>query len=357
MNKKIYISLATGVILSAIGLSLAFRNVPLDELFGYFSRINYFYIIPTILIMLLAFVVRTVRWQIILGTTHRLSFSSVYHPLMIGFMLNLILPGRVGELARPAILKKKEGVPFVSGLATVAAERLFDLLMLLIMLVYTLSVVEIDPSLSIPFGEYRLNKETLETIAEGMVKMGILLLSGIILVIIEKTRVIIIKIIHLLPLLLSFSASLKKKTRKQLCPLLEKTVHNIAASLAVIKDVKRLVLCLILSVVVWFLAALTYYVMMLGCPGINLGFFEIFAVLIIICFFIALPSVPGFWGLWEAGGVFALTLFGVPASIGASYTLANHVIQVVPLIIIGFVSAIITGINIMKIETNPSSDS
>jgi len=36
---------------------------------------------------------------------------------MIGFMINCILPGRVGEVARPIILKKKENVPFSTGLA------------------------------------------------------------------------------------------------------------------------------------------------------------------------------------------------------------------------------------------------
>jgi hypothetical protein len=87
-----------------------------------------------------------------------------------------------------------------------------------------------------------------------------------------------------------------------------------------------------------------------GCPGIELSFTEITAHMIIICFFIALPSVPGFWGIWEAGGVFALVLFGVSSKDAAGYTLANHAIQMFPVIIVGLVSAMVTSVNILQVS-------
>jgi uncharacterized membrane protein YbhN (UPF0104 family) len=71
--------------------------------------------------------------------------------------------------------------------------------------------------------------------------------------------------------------------------------------------------------------------------------------MIIICFFIALPSVPGFWGIWEAGGVFALSLFNVSAKEAAGFTLASHAIQIFPVIIIGVMSAMLTGVNALQI--------
>jgi len=71
--------------------------------------------------------------------------------------------------------------------------------------------------------------------------------------------------------------------------------------------------------------------------------------MIIICFFIALPSVPGFWGIWEAGGIFALSLFGVSAKEAAGFTLANHAIQMFPVIIIGVISAMLSGVDTLQI--------
>ena len=72
--------------------------------------------------------------------------------------------------------------------------------------------------------------------------------------------------------------------------------------------------------------------------------------MVIICIFISLPSVPGWWGLWEAGGVFALSLFGISAKDAAGFTLANHAIQVIPVILIGFASAMILSVNIRRLS-------
>ena len=127
MQKKISITFAIGLIISIATLYLAFRNVPFVELVNYLLSINYFWIFPTAVLIIISFVLRAIRWQFILGSYQRVSFRHAFHPLMIGFMINCVLPGRVGEVARPVILKKKENVPFTTGLATVAAERVFDI--------------------------------------------------------------------------------------------------------------------------------------------------------------------------------------------------------------------------------------
>jgi len=106
MKKNIIISLALGAILSTLTLYFAFRNVPFVDLMSYLTSINYFWIIPAILFSLFTFVLRVIRWQIILASVRKIDFWRAFHPLMIGFMINCILPGRVGEVARPLILKK-----------------------------------------------------------------------------------------------------------------------------------------------------------------------------------------------------------------------------------------------------------
>jgi hypothetical protein len=99
---------------------------------------------------------------------------------------------------------------------------------------------------------------------------------------------------------------------------------------------------------VWGVAGISYYVMSFGCPGIELSFFEMYTTMVILCLFVSLPSAPGFWGLWEAGGIFGLLIFGVSAKEAAGFTLANHVFQMVPVIIAGLISSIITGVNIVQ---------
>jgi uncharacterized membrane protein YbhN (UPF0104 family) len=109
-------------------------------------------------------------------------------------------------------------------------------------------------------------------------------------------------------------------------------------------------MCTGLSALIWGLQACSYYLFSLGSPGINLTYTEITTVMVIICIFISLPSVPGWWGLWEAGGVFALSLFGISAKDALGFTLANHAIQVIPVILIGFISAMILSVNIRRMS-------
>lgn len=129
-SKKLTLSLLAGTVISAAALYFALRNVPLNRLGDYFSAINYLWAVPSVVMVVLCFLLRALRWQVILGSNRKIGFWRAYHPMMIGFLINCVLPGRVGEVARPIILQRKEAVPFSTGLATVAAERVFDIGML-----------------------------------------------------------------------------------------------------------------------------------------------------------------------------------------------------------------------------------
>ncbi|MBW1699104.1 MAG: flippase-like domain-containing protein [Deltaproteobacteria bacterium] len=350
MKRNITISLLLGIIVSAVALYLAFRNVPISELIRYLVSINYFLAIPSIAVALLSFVLRVFRWQLILASSQRVSFWRAFHPLMIGFMVNCILPGRLGEVARPVILRKLEDFPVSTGLATVAAERVFDISLLIALFTVVLATVKINPELNIAFGGYQLNRHTLELISSGMLKLCVVLIAAIFLFTIERTKAVMDALIIKIPSLFFFATpSTKAKVHKTISEPVIRIVDNFARGLSLVKHPKKIVACIGLSLLVWYLVALSIYIMALGCPGIDLSFLEITAVMIIICFFIALPSVPGFWGIWEAGGVFALSLFGVATKDAAGFTLANHAIQVIPVILIGFVSAVITGINVWRV--------
>ncbi len=351
MKNHIIISLAAGIALSAAALYFAFRNVPLVDLINYLGSINYLWTLPAVFLVLVSFFIRALRWQYILASSHKIGIWQAFHPMMIGFMINCILPGRLGEFARPAILQKKEKVPFATGIATVAAERVFDVIALVAFAVITFAAIKINPEVEIVFGDFRLNRATLETLVSRIILLGILLIAGIIIVSIPRTRRAIQRVIRALPALVFFGTdTTKTKIRAKVCEPLVRFVDNIALGFTLISYPKKIIICVIYSLLVWITAAFSYYVFSLGSPGVSLSFIEMFAVMVIICLFIALPSVPGFWGLWEAGGVFAMTLFGVSANAAAGFTLANHAAQVFPVIIVGLVSAVITSVNIWQVS-------
>ena len=353
MNNKLTLSFIAGIVISAAALYLAFRNVPFTELIGYFATINYIWVLPSIIIVVLCFFIRALRWRIILESSRKISLIRAYHPMIIGFMMNCVLPGRVGELARPVILKKKENIPFATGLATVAAERVFDICFLVLFLVLTFSVVKIDPDLKMVIGTYEFSRETLEGVFSGMVKLGILMIAGIALISINKIQQLVNRLIMKIPDLFFFAGRRFRATLSdKFCRPLTGFVENIARGFYLIRYPKKLLVCFILSFLVWGLHALSYYIFSIGSPGISLTFMEMSAHMVILMFIIALPSVPGFWGLWEAGGIFALSLFGIATKDAAGFTLVNHAIQMFPIIIMGFVSAMIISVNILQLSRN-----
>jgi len=351
MTKKMAASFIGGLIISAVALYFAFKNVPLADLVNYLVSINYFWILPAVAIVFLSFLLRAWRWRIILESESKISVWRAYNPMMIGFMINCVLPGRLGEVARPVILQKEEKIPFTTGLATVVAERIFDICILLLLFMLTVGMLQINPDQNVIFGSYNLNLETLQTVFNGLLKLGALLIIGVVLFSIGKIREVIYRVVIHTPEFLFFTGEdFKSSVRRKICGPVINILKNIARGFALIRSPKKILYCAVLSVLIWGLGAFSYYLISLGSPGVNLTYLEMTTVMVIVCFFISLPSIPGWWGLWEAGGIFALSLFGVTAKEAAGFTLANHAIQVFPVIIAGIASAMLLSVNIRQMS-------
>ena len=351
MKKTASLSLFIGLAVSIAALYLAFRNVPFSDLMAYLKSINYLWVIPTILLALAGFMLRVYRWQLILGSSQPVGFWQAFHPLMIGFMLNCILPGRVGEVARPVILQQKEQVPFSTGLATVAAERTFDAMILLLLFSWMLTVVQIDPVMEIHFGGYILNKTLLISAAKGITRLSLLLLAGIVMVALETSRNWINHLFLKIPKLFFFtSQAFQELVYHRFSLVLVRFTLSFSKGFLLLKEPWKMAGCFGLSLLIWGLNVLSYYTMTLGAPGVELSFAELSVVMVIVCLFISIPSAPGFWGIWEAGGVFSLALFGVSAKDAAGFTLANHAVQMFPVIVVGIGSAIVTGVNVWQVS-------
>ncbi|MFA5905087.1 MAG: lysylphosphatidylglycerol synthase transmembrane domain-containing protein, partial [Desulfobacula sp.] len=312
MNKKTIFSLLAGIIFSAATLYLSLRNVPMTDLFAYLAVIDYRWVLLSGAVAVPCFVLRAFRWRIILEDKKKLGFRSVFHPLMIGFMINSILPGRIGEVARPYILSKKENLPFTTTLATVAMERLMDMGFLILLSAIVLSTLDITPDFSISFGTYQLSPEILSSAGKGLFRLCLILIGGILFIMLPLTRSLIQKLILFTPEIIPFISTVSKnRIKAKFMQTLVNWIDLFAAGFSLLKNPLKIAQCLGNTVLIWGGTALSFYVMAKGCPGVELSYPESVALMVIICLFIALPSAPGYWGLWEAGGVFGLSLFGI----------------------------------------------
>lgn len=131
---KITLPLALGIILVWYSLS----KISFQELLKYFKDANYFYIGLGLLFGLLSHLSRAYRWKFMIepmGYTLRMSNSIM--AVMAAYLINYTIP-RAGEIARGTILTNYEGVPFENGFGTIVAERIADMLMMVIIIVITL---------------------------------------------------------------------------------------------------------------------------------------------------------------------------------------------------------------------------
>ena len=343
-------SLLVGGIISTAALYLAFRNVPFNLLWRYLGQIDYRYLLLTLVTLGLFLFAKVVRWQIILGVSHRVGFSQAFHPMMIGSMLNCILPGRIGELARPVILQRQSQVPFATGLATVVTERLMDSLTLLILAAWVLSGIDITTGKPVTFAGQQLDGATVLAASRTTLYMVLALISAVFTISLAPVRRQAAAFLQWLPHAIPALTPARRQwlTNRISQPLVSGLDH-LSAGLALVRRPLRCFMCIGLSAAIWLMAVITFYILSLGFPGIDLRLTQMAVVLVLICFCIALPSVPGWWGLWEAGGVFALSLFGVAPGPAAGFTLINHAAQIFPVILIGLVSMLISGVRLRGI--------
>jgi uncharacterized protein (TIRG00374 family) len=344
MTKKTSISLLVGTAFSCSGLYLAFRNVPFGSLWEYAQQVNYWWTLPAAGSLALAYFIRSLRWQWLLIPSGRPLLSSAYHSLIISMMINCLLPGRVGELARPVVLQKLEGLPLASSFAALGVERLLDLVALLILLLPTLMLMAPDADTVVTFGRHQLSRRLL-------VDLGYFsLLTAILLVLLayafgrDRLRQRFAAWIHRLPEvanLIGFKklAGVLQSFEGHVQNFIERGARGVKA----ICHWKGFLVGMLTSLIFWGFSALSFLFLSIGSPHLDLSFINICGVMVIICFFIALPSVPGFWGLWEAAGVFALSLIGVADDVAAGFSLFSHAFNLIPVIAAGWLSCLALG--------------
>jgi uncharacterized protein (TIRG00374 family) len=225
-----------------------------------------------------------------------------------------------------------------------------DMGFLILLSAAVLSTLNIAPDYTIAFGDYQLSPENLSSIGKGLLRLCVIVMGGILLILIPMTRALIQRLILFSPEIIPFAPkAFKRHLKEKFMQTLVNIIDLFAAGFSLLKNPGKIFQCAILTLLIWAGTALTYYIMAKGCPGVEISYFQSVALMVIICLFIALPSAPGYWGLWEAGGVFGLSLFGIPTETAAGYTLVNHFIQLLPVIVIGIISAMITGVGIFQV--------
>jgi glycosyltransferase 2 family protein len=97
------------------------------------------YVFPSIGALLLSHYIRSMRWKMMLDELgSKPGLTNVFLSVLVGYFLNLVFP-RLGEVAKCSLLGKYEKMPVDKLIGTIVAERILDLICLVIVVALTIA--------------------------------------------------------------------------------------------------------------------------------------------------------------------------------------------------------------------------
>lgn len=143
---KTVVAFIAGLVL----LALALWGIDFGELREHISRAGPAWLAAASLLYVVAYVVRSLRWRLILSPVKRVTVGESFSMLMAGYFLNYVIPIRAGEVAKSFFLKRLKGVPVATSLPTVFVDKLLELvsIVLVLTLVPILSI-DLEGSLAV----------------------------------------------------------------------------------------------------------------------------------------------------------------------------------------------------------------
>ncbi|MDD3642101.1 MAG: lysylphosphatidylglycerol synthase transmembrane domain-containing protein, partial [Candidatus Krumholzibacteria bacterium] len=118
--------LILGIVISAVFLFFALRNVDPGEMRAAFAAADYRYVLPAVCLTLISLWFRSVRWRYLLNPVKQIGRRSLLSAASIGLMANSVLPVRLGEFVRAYVIGRKERISKSSAFATIVVERIID---------------------------------------------------------------------------------------------------------------------------------------------------------------------------------------------------------------------------------------
>jgi uncharacterized protein (TIRG00374 family) len=116
-----------GFVVSIVSLWIVLRGVDLAATADVLRSADPRWIALGVVFVMTDLAIRAVRWQRLVHPIKAVRYLSMLGYLLIGYLMNNVLPARLGELVRSHYLGDREGISRASALGTVVVERVVDL--------------------------------------------------------------------------------------------------------------------------------------------------------------------------------------------------------------------------------------
>jgi len=248
-----------------------------------------------------SYYIRAQRWRVLLRPVGDVPFYAALSATVIGIGSSAVLPLRLGEFIRPALLGRRTGISVSAALSSVVLERLFDMLTVVLFFLLVGFLYPLPPSLHRVAGVLSV----LAAIGFGL------------LVVMQRYPAPAARIIDWT---LGFLPA-------RLVRLLRPVIDGFLDGLRGLSDARTIVIVLAYSIYLWAVITLSYtfalLAMHLKVPLVAASA----ATMVSVAIMVFLPQGPGFAGTWQLGCALALGLFGVPPNAVMGYSLLTWVMQ------------------------------
>jgi uncharacterized protein (TIRG00374 family) len=303
--------LAVGFVVTIAGMVLAVRGVALDDTADALAGSDLRWLVPSTVVFVAGVALRAVRWWSLFDAERRPPLRAVARALLVGYFFNNILPARAGEAARVISLHARARTPRAQTIGTVVAERVFDLLALLLILSAAYPWLP-------PISWLRA------AAIFGLVVVACIAVLVVVLVRYEE------RAIHWL------LSPLRRVRRDGFAERVETAAINAGRGLVAIRDPRVALGAMLLTIASWVVLSLSYWILM-AAFSLDLPFAAALLVTVTINMGLVLPSSPAALGVFEAATVIALQAFDVPQAEALSYAIVLHLLNLVPFLVVGAV--------------------
>ena len=310
-----YLKIGIPLLISALAIWLVVRQLDFRAVGDAFRQLS----VGTITLIVLCFSVgallRGLTCWILLGG--KLSYSNVFWGMNLGYLLNTIMPLRLGEFGRAAFLTERgeHKVSYMEVFASIVGERLLDLLVGFTYLLFCLF--------------FLIENTTLNRIAG----IGIVVLTFSVILIFYATRNRE-KVVLWLAKRFSHSEFVITKA----IPWME----QLLTGFQYFTKPGRFFLAFSILAISWSFSMLEYRILQDAILA-NSEWWWPMLVNTASAFINALPSAPGGLGVFEAGTVGSYALVGVAKAPALAIALVVHSVQIVIPAILGVIALILSG--------------
>ena len=313
-----FVRVAVALLISGVAIWLLVRQIDLQAFLAALRSLTPLAMVLIIACFTVGLFVRGLVCWLILGK--EFTFSAAFWAMNVGYLLNSILPLRLGEVGRAVLLvrhgKGKHNYPEV--FAAIVTERMMDLMVGSLFFLATLPLM---------VGESNLKRVVIITAAALLIASGVIFVSTS-----YRERLVS---------WLQDRFGSKKLIKEKVIPALDKLLTGFQ----IFQKPKLFFAAFFLLAVSWAMTMVEFTILQDAILNRSQWWWPLL-ITPASAFVNALPAAPAGLGVFEAGAVAAYSLVGVGKADALAMALVVHAVQVIIPVFIGMIGIYVMGENL-----------